>query len=76
MVHLSNDAEDCLPEFEGIEETNIRLPLDTPLVGFHGRTNGYMLNSLGLILFNKKDPMCQTPLSSGQSYIYSGSIFD
>ena len=65
MTSLSKDPENCLPEEEGIEETWLSLPEDTPLVGFHGKSDGEVLNSLGLILLNKNDPVCQKPLSQG-----------
>lgn len=66
ITSLSKDPRNCLPEEEGIEETWLSLPEDTPLVGFHGKSDGEVLNSLGLILLNKTDPVFQKPLSKGQ----------
>ena len=43
---------------EGIVETTVLLPEDTPLVGFRGYSDGAMLSSLGLIMVNAKDPDC------------------
>ncbi len=36
----------------------LRLPPETPLVGFHGKANGEVLTSLGLIMVNTDDDMC------------------
>lgn len=59
-TNLSNVNDvNCNPEELGIEETIVRLPEETPLVGFHGHSDGLVLNSLGLILVNAADPACQ-----------------
>ena len=62
VTFLSGNDDACNSEDEGITETEIRLPEETPLVGFHGRSDGDVLNSLGLILLNRDDPACQQPL--------------
>jgi len=59
VTFLSGNDDACNSEDEGITETEIRLPEETPLVGFHGRSDGDVLNSLGLILLNRDDPACQ-----------------
>ena len=40
----------------------LRLPSDTPLVGFHGKVNMLGMTSLGVILVDTLDPVCQKPL--------------
>ena len=76
-TNLSKDTdENCSPEELGIEETIVRLPEETPLVGFHGYSDGIALNSLGLILVNARDPVCQQPVAHGQIQMYQGSIFE
>lgn len=76
MTHLSKDVGECLYDEVGIELKELRLPFATPLVGFHGYADGSVLNSLGLILFNKMDPMCQTTAKDVNSSTYQGSIFE
>lgn len=73
---LSKKTSSCIADEDGIKETIVRLPEETPLVGFHGRSDGDILESLGLILLNANDPVCQTPLSNGQIQMYRGSIFE
>lgn len=76
VTSLSQDTSNCMPEEKGIEETWLRLPNDTPLVGFHSKSDGDMINSLGLILVNTKDPICQKPLTEGHFQTYKGNIFE
>jgi len=58
-------------------ETMVRIPEETPLVGFHGRSDGTMLNSLGLIFFNAKEPAClKQPRVGDHHDSYEGSIFE
>ena len=64
-TYLSKESFNCIADEDGIKETIVRLPEETPLVGFHGRSDGDILESLGLILLNASDPVCQTPLSDG-----------
>ena len=42
-----------------ITETTLRLPKETPLVGFHARVDVFGLVSLGLILVDTLDEQCQ-----------------
>jgi hypothetical protein len=76
VTSLSKDNEECLPDEEGITETWLRLPEETPLVGFHGNTDGETLTGLGLILLNAEDPVCQKPLSDGEFTMYKGDIYE
>ena len=43
------------------EETLLSLPDETPLVGFHGKVDFFGMSSLGLILVDTLDPVCQKP---------------
>ena len=69
--------EECLPGYDGVSTTTLRLPEEVPLVGFHGRTDGELLKSLGLILLNTVDPHCQKALYGEKpQVIYGGSIYE
>jgi len=63
---LSADNTDCMLELDEITQKNYILPKETPLVGFHGITEMEGLDSLGLILFDTKDPECKKPLKESQ----------
>ena len=70
-------TEECLPGYYGVSETTLLLPEEVPLVGFHGRTDGEVLTSLGLILLNTMDPTCNiAPAGAEPQQIYGGSIFE
>lgn len=49
------------------KDTVIRLPSDTPLVGFHGEVNLLGLTSLGVILVDTLDPVCQAPMTDNKN---------
>ena len=59
---LSRDNFDCQAEFDTITKRTYDLPRETPLVGFHGIAYEEGLESLGLILLDTLDPVCQVPL--------------
>ena len=42
-----------------ISETTLRLPKETPLVGFHAKVDVFGLVQLGLILVDTLDEQCQ-----------------
>lgn len=50
----------------------IRLPEETPLVGFHGMADSYGIVSLGLILLDTLDPVCHQPLDNSDMSLYQG----
>ena len=46
-------------ELKGITETVLRLPEETPLVGFHSMSDYDGMMSLGVILYDATEPGCQ-----------------
>ena len=50
----------------------IRLPEETPLVGLHGMVNENGIVSLGLILLDTLDSVCQTPIDNSDMSMYTG----
>ena len=50
----------------------IRLPDETPLVGLHGMVNENGIVSLGLILLDTLDSVCQTPIDNSDMSMYTG----
>ena len=55
----------------------IRLTDEAPLVGFHGWSDENGLVSLGLILYDSLDPVCQKPLDSANFSMYENmGIFE
>ena len=52
---LGMDDPYCVPELDNINETTLNLPLETPLVGFHGMVDSFGIVSLGLILVDTLD---------------------
>jgi len=76
-THFTKDNRKCLLGLEGIRETTLLLPEETPLVGFHGTSNSEKLSSLGLILADTESPQCQKPLENPHLELYDGmSIFE
>ena len=78
LESLGLDPADCDPEQPGIEETTLQLPKETPLVGFHGMVDSFGIVSLGLILLDTLDPVCQHPLDDDSylpSYYYGNDEF-
>ena len=75
VTSLSKDTSECLPEEDGITETWLTLPEDTPLVGFHANSDGETMTALGLIMVSTMDRICQEPLSDGQFQMYKGDIY-
>lgn len=63
---LASAQPACTSGAEGIEVDSFQLPEETPLVGFHGLVDAYGLVSLGPILLDTIDPMCQQPLPVDQ----------
>ena len=76
--HLSKDTQDCDPKSNSnIKENVIRLTDEAPLVGFHGMSDPNGLVSLGLILLDNLDPVCQQPHDNANFSMYEGmNIFD
>ena len=70
--HLSQSAYDCKTRSAGVTETMLRLPEETPLVGFRGKVDEHGLVSLGLILVDTIDPICQIASSVADMSIYKG----
>jgi len=56
---MTKDLPNCLDESPGIGKAELLLPEETPLVGFHGTSQGSFLTSLGLILVDTASPICQ-----------------
>ena len=50
----------------------LRLPTETPLVGFRGKVDEHGLVSLGLIFVDTIDPVCQTVQSAADISMYKG----
>ena len=59
-ISLTEHSTEC-PD-GSTKDTVLRLPSDTPLVGFHGMVNMLGMTSLGVILVDTLDPVCQKPL--------------
>lgn len=57
--HLARNYQDCSKGDALITEYMTRLSDEAPLVGFHGMSDSYGLTSLGLILLDSLDPVCQ-----------------
>lgn len=53
-------------------DLKIRLPEETPLVGFHGKVDEKGIASLGLILLETSDPICKQPSEKPDMTIYAG----
>ena len=53
-------------------ETMLRLPAETPLVGFRGKVDEHGLVSLGLIMVDTLDPVCQYASSVADMSMYKG----
>jgi len=73
----SHLAKKCKKEDDTVTEYMIRLSDEAPLVGFHGMSDSYGLTSLGLILLDKHDPVCQSPHDNANFNLYENmSIFE
>lgn len=57
-TYLSGDYVDCTAEEDGGQLFSYRITEETPLVGFHGRTDGLTLTALGLIFVDTTTPAC------------------
>ena len=76
-VSLADKAIRCSKEEEGIEQTELLLVGETPLVGFRGWTDGKVLNSLGFIFLNLMDKDCHAVLTDDLIESFEGqSIFE
>ena len=64
-ISITDNSAECP---EGLtKDTVIRLPSDTPLVGFHGEVNLLGMTSLGVILVDTLDSECQTPMKDNKN---------
>ena len=66
------DPDDCKAGSKRIKETQLKLLEETPLVGFHAMIDPFGITSLGLILVDTLDPLCQHPLDIYDATIYKG----
>lgn len=69
---LGNKPPNCTADLEDIQEKTLRLPAETPLVGFHGMVDAFGIVSLGPILLDTLDPVCQQPLNNSNMAMYWG----
>jgi hypothetical protein len=70
--YLNENAVDCQTELKGITETSLRLTEEAPLVGFHGMVDGSGIVSLGLILLDTEDEVCQHSTNNADMSMYKG----
>lgn len=60
-TYLNQDVDgDCEIENKGVYETMLRIPEETPLVGFHAMSDDFGMASLGAIFVDTMSSMCRT----------------
>jgi len=72
ITRLSKKNSNCRSDGMGVNEHLIRLTDDTPLVGFHATSDGLGMTSLGLILLDATESVCQKPLDYSILDMYEG----
>ena len=69
---LANDPYNCKANIDQVEIQTLNLTADAPLVGFHGKVDKFGIVSLGPILLDTLDPICQQPYKKLDMKMYKG----
>ena len=69
---MGNEPSNCTASSDGVIARTLRLPRETPLVGFHGMVDKFGIVSLAPILLDTLDPICQEPLDNSDMTMYQG----